>query len=110
MANETPGVRKAAVLLISLDQDQAAEILKRLPLEAAEEISREIASLHEVTSNIRREVFNEFYSLALANAYVAEGGLDYAKSLLRKSLKADEADRLIKQVTQQVQTTPFSFL
>jgi len=110
MATEVPGVRKAAVLLISLEQDQAAEILKRLPLEAAEEISREIASLNQVASGLRRDVFTEFYGLALANSYVAEGGLDYAKALLRKSLKSDEADRLIKQVTQQVQTTPFSFL
>ncbi|HUB24250.1 MAG TPA: flagellar motor switch protein FliG, partial [Tepidisphaeraceae bacterium] len=110
MASEVSGVRKAAVLLVSLNQDQAAEILKRLPLEAAEEIGREIASLSEVNSATRREVFGEFYSLALANSYVAEGGLEYAKALLRKSLKEDEASRVIKQVTQQVQTTPFSFL
>jgi flagellar motor switch protein FliG len=111
MANDVvTGVRKAAVLLVSLSQDQAAEILKRLPLEAAEEVGREIASLQQVSAAIRRDVFGEFYTLALANAYVAEGGLEYAKTLLRKSLKEDEASRLIKQVTQQVQTTPFSFL
>jgi flagellar motor switch protein FliG len=110
MASDSSGVHKAAVLLVSLSQDQAAEIMKRIPLEAAEEISREIASLTQVKSDLRREVFGEFYNLALANAYVAEGGLEYAKTLLRKSLKEDEASRLIKQVTQQVQTTPFSFL
>jgi flagellar motor switch protein FliG len=104
------GLRKAAVLLISLNQDQAAEIMKRLPLEAAEEIGREIASLDQVKSEIRREVFGEFYNLALANSYVAEGGLEFAKALLKKSLSGDEASRVIKQVTQQVQTTPFSFL
>jgi len=108
--NETTGVRKAAVLLVSLSQDQAAEILKRLPLEAAEEVSREIASLGQVTSTSRREVFGEFYNLALANAYVAEGGLEYAKALLTKSLSGEQASRMIAQVTQQVQTTPFSFL
>jgi flagellar motor switch protein FliG len=110
MANDVTGVRKAAVLLISLSQDQAAEIMKRLPLEAAEEVGREIASLREINSAVRLEVFDEFYTLALANSYVAEGGLEYAKALLRKSLNNDEASRIIKQVTQQVQTTPFSFL
>jgi flagellar motor switch protein FliG len=110
MASEVSGVRKAAVLLVSLNQDQAAEILKRIPLEAAEEISREIASLSEINAAMRREVFGEFYNLALANSYVAEGGLEYAKALLKKSLKEDDASRVIKQVTQQVQTTPFSFL
>ncbi|HEV8378035.1 MAG TPA: flagellar motor switch protein FliG [Tepidisphaeraceae bacterium] len=107
---ELPGVKKAAVLLVSLDQDRAAEILKRLPAEAVEEVSREIASLGEIATTARREVFNEFYSLALANSYVSEGGLEYAKSLLQKSLSEDDAKRVIKQVTQQVQTTPFSFL
>src|SRR5437773_6890394 len=107
---ELPGVKKAAVLLVSLDQDRAAEILKRLPAEAVEEVSREIASLGEIATTARREVLNEFYSLALANSYVSEGGLEYAKALLQKSLSEDDAQRVIKQVTQQVQTTPFSFL
>lgn len=104
------GVRKAAILLLSLDQDQAAEVLKRLPPEAQEEVAREIASLGEIGVSSRREVFGEFYNLALANSYLAEGGLEHAKSLLRKSLSTEDADRLIKQVTQQVATTPFSFL
>src|SRR4026208_2530323 len=107
---ELPGVKKAAVLLVSLDQDRAAEILKRLPPEAVEEVSREIASLGEIATNARRDIFNEFYNLAIANSYVSEGGLEYAKSLLQKSLSEDDAKRVIKQVTQQVQTTPFSFL
>ena len=110
MASDLPGVRKAAVLLISLEQDKAAEILRRLPPEAVEEVSREIASLGEVPNTARRDVFNEFYTLALANSYVSEGGLEYAKTLLRKSLSEEDAKRVIHQVTQQVQTTPFSFL
>jgi len=107
---ELSGVRKSAILLLSLAQDQAAEILKRLPPEAVEEVSREIASLTEISVDVRKEVFGEFYNLALANSYVSEGGLEYAKTLLRKSLDGEDADRIIKQVTQQVQTTPFSFL
>ena len=104
------GVRKSAILLLSLDQDQAAEILKRLPGEAVEEVSREIASLGEVNMTNRREVFGEFYNQALANSYLSEGGLEYAKALLKKSLSEADADRVIKQVTQQVATTPFAFL
>ncbi|MGE5609139.1 MAG: flagellar motor switch protein FliG [Bacillota bacterium] len=110
MTNELTGVRKAAILLISLEQDKAAEILKRLPQEAIEEVSREIASMGEIPVASRRDVFNEFYHLALANSYIAEGGLEYARGLLKKSLSEDDAKRVIHQVTQQVQTTPFSFL
>ena len=108
--SDLTGVRKAAVLLLSLSQDEAAELLKRLPPEAVEEVSREIASLGEIPMGTRSSVFGEFYNLALANASVSEGGLEYAKTLLRKSLREEDASRIIKQVTQQVQTTPFSFL
>src|SRR5437016_5011086 len=110
MAGELTGLRKTAILMLSLDQDQAAEILKLLPRDAVEEVSREIASLGEIPTASRKDVFGEFYNLALANSYVSEGGLEFAKSLLKKSLSAGEAERVIKQVTQQVQTTPFSFL
>jgi flagellar motor switch protein FliG len=107
---ELTGVKKAAILLLSLNQDHAAEILKRLPPEAIEEVSREIASIGEIAGETRQSIFTEFYGLAVASSYVSEGGLDYAKALLRKSLNDDDASRVIKQVTQQVQTSPFSFL
>ena len=103
------GVRKAAVLLLGLDEGEAAQVLRRLPAEHVEAVGREIASLGEVPAGVRKEVFGEFYNLALANSYIAEGGLDYTKRLLKASL-GDDADRVIRQVTQQVQTTPFGFL
>ncbi len=110
MPSDINGIKKSAILLLSLPQDEAAEILKRLPPEAMEEVSREIASLGEIQIATRKDVFGEFYNLALANSYLSEGGLDYAKALLTKSLSDEDAKRVIKQVTQQVQTTPFSFL
>jgi flagellar motor switch protein FliG len=109
-SSDINGVRKSAILLLSLPQDEAAEILKRLPPEAVEEVSREIASMGEVGMNSRKDVFSEFYNTALAHTYLAEGGLEYAKALLRKSLSGEDAEKAIKQVTQQVATTPFSFL
>ncbi len=103
------GLRKAAVLLLGLSEGEAADVLRRLPPEAVEQVGREIAALGGVQPNDRRDVFNEFYNLALANSYISEGGLEYTKRLLTASL-GEDADRVIKQVTQQVQTTPFSFL
>ncbi len=102
MATELSGVKKSAILLLSLDPDQAAEILKRLPPDAVEEVSREIASLGEIGIITRKEVFAEFYNTALAHAYLSEGGLEHAKTLLLKSLSQHDAERVIKQVTQQV--------
>jgi flagellar motor switch protein FliG len=110
MATEQSGLRKAAILLLSLPQEEAAQILKRLTPQQVEEVSREIASSNDIPVASRRDVCGEFYNLALANSWVSEGGLDYAKALLMKSLSEEDAKRIIKQVTQQVQTTPFSFL
>src|SRR4051812_36208472 len=107
---ELSGVRKSAILLLTLSQDEAAEVLKRLPQEAVEEVSREIASLGDISVATRKDVFGEFYNLALANQYLSEGGLEHAKALLRKALPQGEADGAIKQGTQQVQTPPFSSL
>ena len=113
MAKETKdlnGVRKAAILLLTLSQDEAAAVMTRLTRDQIEEVSREIASLGEIASTARNTVFKEFYGLALASNYVSEGGLEYAKALLKKSMPEADADKMIKQVTQQVATTPFAFL
>ncbi len=104
------GVRKTAILMLTLDQDEAAMVMQKLTREQIEEVSREIASLGEIKPEHRDTVFREFYGLVLANSYVAEGGLEYAKMLLRKSMPDAEAEKMIKQVTQQVATTPFAFL
>jgi len=109
-SKELTGVRKSAILLLTLPQDQAAAVMQRLTKEQIEEVSREIASMGNINGENRNVVFKEFYNMVLANNYVAEGGLEYAKSLLKKSMPEGEADKMIKQVTQQVATTPFAFL
>ena len=109
-STELTGLRKAAVLILSLGQEAGAEILKRLDPEVVEVLSREIASMEGVTANQRDMVLNEFYSLALASDYIDEGGLAYAAALLRKSLPAEDAKRIIEQVTHTIQSSPFSFL
>ncbi len=110
MAETISGAKKTAILMLTLEADQATELMKRLPRENIEEVSREIASMREVSNEMRQQIFSEFYNMALASNYLNEGGLEYAKMLISRSVGEDEAKRLIKQVTQQVQTTPFSFL
>lgn len=107
---EMPGLRKAAVLLLAIDRESAADLLKRLSREQVEDVTREIAALNDVEARTRDRVVEEFYGLALARAYVEEGGLAYAKNLLEKSLPKDEAERVIEQIEHQVSKQPFSFL
>jgi flagellar motor switch protein FliG len=107
---ELNGLRKSAVLLLSLEQTVAAEILRHLETPQIEEISREIASLGAVSQVTRDEVIGEFYQLALARSSMDEGGWDYAKNLLSKSLPEEQARKIIEQVNQTIQSAPFSFL
>jgi len=107
---EISGTRKAAILVLTLEQNVAADILKHLDEVQIEEISREIAGLGPVTQGMRDEVVSEFYQLALARSYADEGGWEYAKNLLSKSLPEGQARKIIDQVNQTIQSTPFSFL
>lgn len=104
------GLRKAAILLLALDADASATLLKQLNARSIEEVTRELASVGDVSRSVRDAVLEEFYELAVATSWAAEGGLDYARSLLNKSLDPKEADRILQQISQQVRRTPFSFL
>jgi flagellar motor switch protein FliG len=108
--SEISGLKKSAILVVTLEQNIAAEILKHLDEQQIEELSREIASMGPVPQSVRDEIVNEFYQLALARSYADEGGWDFAKALLAKSLPAEKAQKIIEQVNQTIQSAPFSFL
>ena len=105
--NEVSGLRKAAILILTLEQGVASDILKHLDDEQIEELSREIAALGPVTQDMRDGVVEEFYQLALARSYADEGGWDYAKALLTKSLPEEKAKKIIEQVNQAIQSARF---
>ncbi|MFA9478646.1 flagellar motor switch protein FliG [Phycisphaerales bacterium AB-hyl4] len=108
--SEMPGVRKAAILLLTLDQQASTTLLKQLPGPAVEEVTRELASLGEIPTRTRNVILKEFYDLAVAQTWASEGGLDYARTLLQESLDPKEADRILQQISTQVRRTPFAFL
>ena len=108
--SELKGITKAAVLLLSIDQSAASAILRGLETKVVEDVTRELAGLGEVPVAVRNKVLNEFYEQAAAQAWVSEGGLEYARSLLTKSVDPKDADRILQQISQQVRKTPFAFL
>jgi len=107
---EIDGTVKSAILLLLLDSDSAGSILRELPTEIVEEVTRCLASLGDVPRNLGEEIVSEFYSLAMAQGWVREGGLDYARSLIKESLDSKTAEKVIQQIQTQVQRSPFSFL
>jgi flagellar motor switch protein FliG len=104
------GITKAAVLLLALGQEDAAAILKAMPQEMVEGVTRELASLGRIPQDLSNAVVEEFYQLTIASQYANEGNLEYAKQILQESLDPKQADRVLQQIQTQVQKKPFSFL
>ena len=104
------GIQKAAILLIALGPERSALIFKHLKEEEIEDLTLEIANTRSVTPQAKEEVINEFYGVCLAQQYIAEGGISYAKELLEKALGNEKALDVIGKLTASLQVKPFEFI
>lgn len=104
------GIQKAAILLISLGPEKSSLIFQNLKEEEIEDLTLEIANTKSVTPKAKEEVINEFYEICLAQQYIAEGGIGYAKELLEKALGTDKAVDVITRLTASLQVRPFEFV
>ncbi len=105
-----PGIQKAAILLIALGPEKSASIFKHLKDDEIEELTLEIANTRSVTPQVKEEVIDEFYQICLAQQYIAEGGINYAKELLEKALGNEKAMDVIGKLTASLQVKPFEFM
>lgn len=103
------GKQKAAILLISLGPDYSASVYKHLSEEEIERLTLEISSVKKVDADVKEEVFEEFHNIALAQDYISQGGIGYAKTVLEKALGADQAQNIINRLTSSLQVRPFDF-
>ena len=111
MANdELSGVQKAAILLIALGPEKSAAIFKHLKEDEIEELTLEIANTRSISPQAKEDVLNEFYQVCLAQQYIAEGGIGYAKDLLEKALGEEKAQDVITKLTASLQVSPFEFI
>ncbi|KZM54679.1 flagellar motor switch protein FliG [Geobacillus stearothermophilus] len=103
------GRQKAAILLISLGPDVSASVYKHLSEEDIEKLTLEISNVRQVTAEQKEEVLEEFRQLALAQDYIAQGGIAYAKEVLEKALGPDKAMNIINRLTSALMVRPFDF-
>ncbi|MCQ2523922.1 MAG: flagellar motor switch protein FliG [Lachnospiraceae bacterium] len=104
------GLQKAAILLIVLGPERSATVFKHLKEEEIEELTLEIANTRSVTPQTKEEVLSEFYEICLAQQYIAEGGISYARDLLEKALGSEKALDVIGKLTASLQVKPFEFV
>ncbi len=105
------GLRKAVVLMISLDMESSAKIMSNLETDEIERISMEIVRIDdEIAPEVRDAVVREFYQTHMASKYLEQGGIEYARQLLEKSLSPEEAAKILAQLENTIQQAPFHFL
>lgn len=104
------GKEKAAILLITLGPEKSAQIFKYLNEEEMEELTLQIANMRMVSSEEKEKVLEDFYQLALAQEYISEGGINYAKEVLERALGEDKAVDIITRLTSSLHVRPFEFI
>jgi len=109
-ASKLRGIQKAAVLLVAIGEQRAGEIFKFLGESEVEALSLEIAKAAKVPTEVCRDVIDEAVESVLAEDYLAEGGVDYARSVLMRSLGGDRADEIIGRLAATIERRPFEFL
>lgn len=104
------GIQKAAILLIALGPEMSASIFKHLKEDEIEQLTLEIANTRSVSPTLKNDILDEFYEVCLAQQYIAEGGIGYAKDLLDKALGEERAQEVITRLTASLQVRPFEFV
>lgn len=103
------GKQKAAILLISLGPDVSAEVYKHLSEEEVERLSLEISTIQKVDSDLKESIVEQFHQIAIAQQYISQGGVGYAKTVLEKAFGTQEATNIINRLTSSLQVRPFDF-
>lgn len=107
---ELSGRQKAAVLLISLGPEKSAQLFSHLQDDEIEELTLEIANMRKVDPEEKEGILEEFYQVCLAQEFVSEGGIGYAKEVLEKAMGSQKALEIINKLTASLQVRPFDFV
>jgi len=108
--NELTSKEKAAILLISLGKDYSADLYKHLSEDEISDLTLCITTTRRVEPDTREHIINEFYEMCLAQKFMTEGGIDFARTVLEQAMGADKADEMIKRLSSSLQVRPFDFL
>lgn len=102
------GVQKVAVLMVAIGVGPASNIFRMLTDNEIEKITIEIANMQNISPRVVDEVLQEFHDLMLAKQYVMEGGLDYARDILKSSRGEKIARDLIRRLEAATEMSAFA--
>lgn len=104
------GRQKAAIFMISLGAERSAEVMKHLKDEEVEALTFEIARLDHIDPAQKEAVLKEFHELMVAQDFILNGGIDYAREVLERSLGSQKAMDIVNRLTSSLQVKPFDFV
>lgn len=99
MAVPVSGLRKAAILMVTLGEDTAGEIYRHLPQAEVEQITQEITTISFVEPQAGLEVLEEFDRLIATGDCITQAGMEYASKVLVKAFGKEGASELLRQVS-----------
>lgn len=101
---------KAAMLLVALGPEKSAKIFKHFKEDEIESLTLEIANMGVILPEDKEKILAEFYDVCIAQQYIAEGGIGYAKTLLEQAIGGERANAIIEKLTASLQVRPFDFI
>jgi flagellar motor switch protein FliG len=100
MATQEDGLQDAAVLLMSLGEEEAAEVFKHLSPKEVQKLGEAIAKTKSITRDRVEEVVSKFTNVAAAHSLLVSDSGDYVRSVLKRALGDDKAALLIDRILQ----------
>ena len=99
-AADDKGVEDAAILMMSLGEEQAAEVLKLLAPKEVQRLGETISRLKAIPRDRVEQVIDKFDAAANGDGLMVTDTDEYVKSVLRKALGDDKANLLIDRILQ----------
>ena len=97
-----PGLRKAAIAMVTLGDEVAAQVFRYLAEGEIQTLSGEISRIDSVSSEQAQRVLEEFHELEMAHKQLSEGGLEYAKKVLISAFGPDRAKVIVDRVVRSI--------
>ena len=99
------GTDKSAILLMTLGEDRAAEVLKHLSSREVQLLSGTMAGMSQVSHKQLGEILSEFEDDAEQFAALSVNASDYLRSVLVKALGEERAASLLEDILESRETT-----
>lgn len=110
MAKAYSTQEKAAILLITLGKEYSAKLYKYLTDDEIQQLTLAISGVRRVEPEDKESIIDEFSEICMAQNFISEGGIDYAREVLEAALGEQRALELISKLSASLQVRPFDFV